>query len=115
MQCKLSDDTVDAKYCPEDDTRDLERQKLRDKYNIAKPANEDEESDSEDEDAFGTSGKKKDEGEEDPVARKFYMSLVSECWSVLCVFFLSLVSDLWPPSPRPFSHNHFSDPFTLWL
>ena len=52
----------------QDDERDVERQKLRDKYNIAKPVNEDEESEDED-DAFG-SVKKKEE-DDDAVARKF--------------------------------------------
>ena len=53
----------------QEDERDKERQKLRDKYNLAKPVNEDEESEDED-DSFGTVGKKKEEAEDDPVARK---------------------------------------------
>ena len=60
------------KYKKQDDERDVERQKLRDKYNIAKPVNEDEESEEED-DAFG-SVKKKEE-DDDAVARKFENSL----------------------------------------
>ena len=56
------------KYKKQDDERDLERQKLRDKYKIAKPVNEDEESEDED-DAFG-SVKKKEE-DDDAVAREF--------------------------------------------
>ena len=60
------------KYKKQDDERDVERQKLRDKYNIAKPVNEDEESEDED-DAFG-SVKKKEE-DDDAVARKFENSL----------------------------------------
>merc|ERR1719210_1345172 len=54
------------KYKKQDDERDVERQKLRDKYNIAKPVNEDEESEDED-DAFG-SVKKKEE-DDDAVAQ----------------------------------------------
>ena len=53
----------------QEDERDKERQKLRDKYNLAKPVNEDEESENED-DSFGTVGKKKEEAEDDPVASK---------------------------------------------
>ena len=53
----------------QEDDRDKERQKLRDKYNLAKPVNEDEESEDED-DSFGTVGKKKEEAEDDPVTRK---------------------------------------------
>ena len=53
----------------------MERQKLRDKYKIAKPVNEDEESEDED-DAFG-SVKKKEE-DDDAVARE-YESFSSRC------------------------------------
>ena len=56
------------KRIEQDDDRDVERQKLRDKYKIAKPVNEDEESEDED-DAFG-SVKKKEE-DDDAVAREY--------------------------------------------
>ena len=62
------------KYKKQDDERDVERQKLRDKYKIAKPVNEDEESEDED-DAFG-SVKKKEE-DDDAVARKFLKKVFS--------------------------------------
>ena len=63
------------KYKKQDDERDLERQKLRDKYKIAKPVNEDEESEDED-DAFG-SVKKKEE-DDDAVAREFESFLYND-------------------------------------
>ena len=65
------------KYKKQDDDRDVERQKLRDKYKIAKPVNEDEESEDED-DAFG-SVKKKEE-DDDAVARKL------ESFSHRCIY-----------------------------
>ena len=57
----------------------MERQKLRDKYKIAKPVNEDEESEDED-DGFGPA-KKKDDGEEDPVARKWRQGEGGRRWN----------------------------------
>ena len=51
----------------QDDERDVERQKMRDKYKLEKPVNEEDESDDED-DAFGSTKKK--EEDDDPVARK---------------------------------------------
>ena len=65
------------KYKKQDDERDLERQKLRDKYKIAKPVNEDEESEDED-DAFG-SVKKKEE-DDDAVARKLESFFTQMQW-----------------------------------
>ena len=67
------------KYKKQDDERDLDRQKLRDKYKIAKPVNEDEESEDED-DAFGSV--KKGEEDADAVARELESFLAGQDSSI---------------------------------
>ena len=60
------------KFKKQEEERDLVRQKLRDKYNIEKPVNEDDFDDDDDEDnSFGIAKKKEDDAEVDPVASRY--------------------------------------------